>query len=354
MVERRQTEHHFEVRIMDETISLSWVEVEVSVISFQEKKMLVTARNIAEQRLLQNIVKLYVYSNCDYFICLDAKNNRFDMLWGQSGQQTIPAQYSEDYVATFFAYIDTYVVPEDRQRVKEEVLPGRILSVLAKEKEHTISYGLMEPGRGYARKRIQYLLYDREAQTVLLSRTDVTDLYLDAKRQNEALQQAMIQAQSDLLTGVYNHHTIKALISEELSTGQGMGGALLFIDLDNFKQVNDMLGHQEGDEVLRFVAQTIRRSLRAGDLVGRVGGDEFIVYLCGPDTEKAVDQCASRLCKRISQYRGGTLLTCSIGIAIYPKDGKDYATLYRHADEAMYHAKTGGKAGYTAWSSHWL
>lgn len=353
MLEQPETERRFELRILGESGLPGWVEIEVSVISREEKRLLVTVRNIAEQRLRDRIVNLYVYSNCDYFIYLDVRNNRYEMLWGRNDEHTIPPARSEDYVSTFQDYIEKYVAPEDRKKMARDILPEQILSQLENHREHTFSYGLLEPGRGYTRKQLQYLYYDRSTQTVLLSRTDVTSLYLDNKRQNEALKRAMIQAQSDPLTGVYNHQTVETLIREELAARDCVGGALFFIDLDNFKHVNDHRGHYAGDEALCFVAKTIQKSLRANDLVGRVGGDEFIAFLCGPFSIEEIEQCAARLCKSVGRHQDASFtLTCSIGIAIYPRDGADYETLFRHADAAMYHAKTKGKDSYAIWNSN--
>lgn len=353
MMERQEQEYQLELRIMRESGLPGWVEVEVSVISYEEKRLLVTARNIAEQRMFQNIVRLYVYSNCDYFIYVDLKKNQYEMLWGREDEQTIPPKRSADYVCTFMMYIDTNVAGEDRERMKQEILPANILTALEREKEHACSYGLIEPGQGYTRKRIQYLYYDRTTQTVLLSRTDVTPLFLESKRRNEALRRAVKQAQRDPLTGIYNHRTVKRLIEEKLADSSSAGGAFLFIDLDNFKQVNDIKGHQKGDEVLRYVAGAIRSALRSEhDLIGRVGGDEFIIFIENFSCRHEIERCAGRLHRAISRYAELDFsLTCSVGISLYPQDGADYDTLFKRADAAMYQAKVAGKSGYAWWKA---
>lgn len=353
MADRREHGRRLELRLMRENGLPGWMEVEISVISYEERKLLVTARNIAEQRLFQNIVELYVYSSCDYFIYVDLRKNQYEMLWGREGEPTIPPRRSADYVCTFMMYIDENVVEEDRERMKREILPDNILTVLEQKKEHACYYGLMEPGRGYTRKRIQYLYYDRTTQTVLLSRTDVTVLFLESKRQNEALRCAEKQAQRDPLTDIYNQRTIKQLIEEKLVDGSCTEGAFLFIDLDNFKQVNDIQGHQKGDEVLRYVAAAIRGSLRSKhDLIGRVGGDEFIIFIGNLSSRQEIERCAGRLHGAIRRYAELDFsLTCSIGISRYPQDGVDYETLFKRADAAMYQAKTAGKSGYAWWGA---
>lgn len=347
-----KTELHLELRTQWRDEMPSWVEIEASVISYEDRRFLITARNIAEQRLLENIVRLYVYRNCDYFIYLDIKNNRYKMLWKQDTEETVPAAYSDDYRKEFHTYIHTYVAPEDRENMEQEILPEHILAELEKANVHTYYYGLLDPVRGYTRKRLQFLYYDKATQTMLITRTDVTDLYLDSERHNKELEQAIHQSQIDQLTGVYNHTAIELLICEALADRRRNKGALLFIDLDDFKLVNDIQGHQRGDDLLRHVAQALRRALRAEDLVGRVGGDEFIAFLVNVSARTEVEQCADRLRKAIAQFENRTMLvTCSIGIALYPEDGKDFATLYNHADRAMYQAKAEGKARYASWDA---
>lgn len=350
MLKMQEREKRFEVRILLKDGTPQWIEIELSVISFIEKGILVTSRNIEEHRLLQSIVKLYVYRNCDYFIFLDARNNRYEMLWGQYGLTSIPPSRSEDYTGDFMNYIETYVAAEDRDRMKQEILPQHILTVLEQEMEHTYLYGLIDPQHGYTRKRLQYIFYDKATQTVLLTRTDVTTLYLDAKRQNEALRLALQRAQLDPLTGIYNHQTVSGLVRRELEVRADVRGALLFIDLDNFKGVNDIQGHPEGDSVLRYVAQTLQTSVRRSDLIGRIGGDEFVAFLAGLSTKDEIALCAGRLRDKIRQYPGrGFSVTCSIGIALSPEDGRDYETLIKKADAAMYAAKEKGKNSYAFW-----
>lgn len=348
MLDRGEDERRFEARILSDGTP-RWIEVEISVLSHQERKLLVAIRNNDEPRLLQQIVKLYVYRNCDYFIYLDIRNDRYEMLWRQDGERALPPRRSERYTADFIAYIDAYVAREDREAVKAVIRPEHILSALGRECEYTFLYGLNDPQRGYTRKRLQYLYYDMTAQTVLLTRTDVTDIYFDTKRQNEALRNALHKARTDPLTDLYNHQAISARIQEALSV-PGAEGALLFIDLDNFKEVNDIQGHPEGDAVLRHVADAIRGAVRGSDPVGRVGGDEFVAFLSGVSSRGEIAQCARRLCRAISRYPNPALaVTCSIGIAVCPDDGRTYGVLLQKADSAMYRVKGRGKNSFFFW-----
>nr|MDJ0808419.1 bifunctional diguanylate cyclase/phosphodiesterase [Gammaproteobacteria bacterium] len=130
----------------------------------------------------------------------------------------------------------------------------------------------------------------------------------------------------------------------------GTYAAILFLDLDGFKRVNDSLGHETGDQLLKQSAQRLTESLRDGDTVCRLGGDEFIVLLSGLKLAADAHAVAENL---VSQFRGPFILderelvvTVSIGIAIYPDDGSSTAELLRNADTAMYHSKEQGRNTY--------
>ena len=136
-------------------------------------------------------------------------------------------------------------------------------------------------------------------------------------------------------------------------TGQSL--AVLFIDLDRFKTINDSLGHQVGDLLLKEVAVRMQASIRKGDTVSRLGGDEFVVTLEGLQHADDAAQVAAKIIKSLSrsvEISGHTLNTsCSIGISIFPLDAKDDRTLMKNADTAMYHAKEKGRNNYQFFST---
>ena len=153
------------------------------------------------------------------------------------------------------------------------------------------------------------------------------------------------QAQRDGLTGVYNASTARGLVGESLEKLEaGQTGALLLIDVDRFKSVNDTYGHMEGDRVLAGVAELLLRHFRETDVVGRPGGDEFLVYMLQvPDREALEARCA-KVCEAARALGGeyGKPLTITIG-AILTHKGQDYDEIYRKADAALYHAKSAGR-----------
>lgn len=160
------------------------------------------------------------------------------------------------------------------------------------------------------------------------------------------------QAHTDALTRLSNRSHTEESIAAALRGGAGSRSALLFLDLDDFKSINDRFGHPVGDEVLRYLAGEIRCRVRESDVVGRVGGDEFVVFLRNVSSEadvarKAEELCrlnGAALCPGLADNAPGT--SCSVGIAMSPGDGVEYAELLARADHALYQAKARGKRGY--------
>jgi diguanylate cyclase (GGDEF)-like protein len=157
------------------------------------------------------------------------------------------------------------------------------------------------------------------------------------------------QAQHDALTGLPNRGLFEARLEDTLAEARQQGSmvAVLFVDLDRFKQINDTLGHTVGDMLLQQVARRLGGCVRRTDMLARMGGDEFTLLLTDlkdPQYAMRVSQKLLDALKpsfRVDDYE--LFVTASIGISIYPRDGKDVATLQRNADSAMYRAKKQGK-----------
>ena len=154
----------------------------------------------------------------------------------------------------------------------------------------------------------------------------------------------------DSLTGIYNRTKVKEYIDDFVSKDTNMQGVMILMDLDNFKSINDQLGHMEGDLVLKKFAEILITQFRTSDIVARLGGDEFIVFLPNfiskAGLETKIDHTLSIIRQELSSYYEQYNLSVSIGIAYLGGNNKTYEDLYQSADDAMYTAKRGGKNGY--------
>ncbi|MCR5735921.1 MAG: GGDEF domain-containing protein [Lachnospiraceae bacterium] len=167
------------------------------------------------------------------------------------------------------------------------------------------------------------------------------------------------KAETDLLTNLYNkvsaENRIKEYLSEEGADHKSM---MILIDIDNFKKINDTMGHAFGDEVLKAVGQALKAQFRASDIVGRLGGDEFVVLLKNMPDEETMVREAKKLDRMFKDFQVGTYTkyspTASMGVAIVPNDAKDFESLYKKADEALYRSKNNGKNQMTFYSERMM
>lgn len=158
------------------------------------------------------------------------------------------------------------------------------------------------------------------------------------------------KAYVDMLTGITNRAGFEKAFEYSLATNP-RNGAMFLIDLDNFKDINDNLGHPVGDECLKRVAHLVKEVFRDTDIVARLGGDEFIVFAPSMDDINIIKEKAREFLD-VVQYSykldNGKMLTvtASIGISLYPNNGRTYTPLYRNADQALYSVKNSGRNGF--------
>ncbi len=196
-----------------------------------------------------------------------------------------------------------------------------------------------------SRQKIE--LHAENLEQIILQRTQ------ELRRVNDELTQ---QATHDTLTGLPNRKLFNDRLHQAVSLAcrAHSNMALMFVDLDRFKWVNDTFGHAAGDELLKEAARRIQSCMREGDTVARLGGDEFTVILAQTGTLSNIEEVAARILKELTTPfdltgADNTLISGSIGIAVYPEDGDSAAVLLLHADHAMYDAKKAGRATYRFW-----
>ena len=251
--------------------------------------------------------------------------------------------------------------------------PAAIEALVHRDDRHALRRWIIKLARGGTAEGIDLRILSRTGElrhVHLLGEGVANDLgrcvavagtIQDSTERTHAIQQIHRLAYFDVLTELPNRSRFHEKLGEtlDLACREKRTFAIMFLDLDHFKRINDTLGHAVGDDLLRIVAQRLTRSLRTEDIAGlthpksverdvcRQGGDEFIVLLNGVTNEQEASRAATRLLATLAQPivlgEQELFVSASIGIALYPRDGEDLDTLLKNADVAMYHAKGEGR-----------
>lgn len=203
-----------------------------------------------------------------------------------------------------------------------------------------------------SRKQIHQELELRVEQRTQELNSAITLLHDEVEERKLAEEKIKHLALHDPLTGLPNRNLLEDRLNEALHHAHRTKEqvVLLFIDLDRFKTINDSLGHQHGDSLLKEVAKRLTETVRETDTVARFGGDEFIIVLTHItndfDIENILNNLETAFEKVINIEKNELYLTLSTGISVYPQDGNDFASLMKNADAAMYHSKSHGRNRY--------
>ena len=262
------------------------------------------------------------------------------------------------FLEKYYNSFEMFMYKEDRKRVKE-LLEGqfdfedyceanfRVKSILDDEKFMIFQGRLVVENDGS--ENVYGLLFD--VTEMVVSQQEINrmnqELYNKTAEEHNRHLQISNRARMDSLTGILNKATVTDTIIDYLKESEpDQIHALLMIDCDNFKQVNDNFGHAVGDEVIKYFASVLKRTFRDSDVKGRFGGDEFMVFMKNT-TKEATILRATQLNEAIKKpyLKDGKeiKISCSIGIAYYPKDGNSFENLFEAADDALYKAKSAGK-----------
>lgn len=247
-----------------------------------------------------------------------------------------------------------------RQQIREEYREGYIRTfspenVLQSYEKgiESLRYDFMTTNDGgdtyYWMRIIARIFFWEEDQSV---RMLVYRQNIDSEKRHELLMVEKIQR--DSLSGLYNKSATQELIRSLLAESADRAYVFFILDIDNFKSVNDTCGHAVGDLVIADFADKIRRQFRQQDIVGRIGGDEFAVFVPVPSkdwAEMKAKKLSQTLHYEFSDLNRSCLITASIGVAVSPEAGINFETLYQNADAALYETKENGKNGYRIYGS---
>lgn len=288
------------------------------------------------EKLYENIYELDVTHNRaaseateNYFESLGVpKNLPYDQALRVIAEKQIKEEYREGYIRTFF--------------------PQNVLNAYEEGKE-SLCYDFLITNDGgstyYWMRIIARIFYWEEDQSVrmLTYRRNIDN----EKRQELLMTERMLR---DSLSGLYNKAATQELIGRCLKKNQKKSYAFFILDIDNFKIVNDTCGHAVGDLVIADFSQKLKQQFYSEDIVGRIGGDEFVVFASAVSEEWVIrkgNQLSQALQYRFSDGTKSCQISSSIGIAIAPEAGADFETLYKNADQALYRTKENGKRGCT-------
>lgn len=287
------------------------------------------------EKLYENIYEIDISHNCGasevtlrYFESLGAPEDMpYDEVLKIIAQKQVKEEFRKEYIRTFSTKNVMRAYEEGRDSLQYEFMMTN------------------DDGNTWYWMRIMARIFywqENESVRMLIYRQNISE-----EKQRES--NMMEKLQRDSLTGLYNKAATQHKIQQLMYLNQGKTGAFFMLDIDRFKTVNDTCGHAVGDLVITEFSQRIRKQFRAGDVVGRVGGDEFAVFFFA-DTKEQIEAKADSLVKALNFEFADAGRSCkissSIGVAISPQAGTDFEMLYKNADSALYKAKKQGRNGY--------
>ena len=289
-----------------------------------------------------------------------------DTVYGQNNGYTIDNNYGVDSLATYSRNMDTgwmivtirpyhYIIDQVYDKAGKAVIFGLFMLLVGTLMAYLLTIRVTKP-----------IIEMTEVVDEIVS-GKVPANKLEVKGDDEFKQVAVavnklrserdayqLESEFDKLTELFNKKTMENLCKMKLKTfneneTSNIFMAFYIIDLDHFKEVNDLLGHQFGDKVLVEFAKGLRKIFRPNDCIGRFGGDEFVVIVDSlPNMEVVIRKAEQikQIAYNLTVEGKGKFVTASIGIAIAPQNGRDYDSLFASADKAVYHVKNNGKNGY--------
>lgn len=240
--------------------------------------------------------------------------------------------------------VKNYILPEEESRYLEFFSREHLITQFSDGQKNLSAewaVSLPDGSHGFIRSELQMI------QDPYTGHIKVYTILRDITKEKFAALDVKKKAETDGMTGVYNKTTAENLISSRLSRAEAAPCALLVVDLDSLKTFNDTLGHAQGDKAIQLIGEALHTQFRQTDIVGRIGGDEFIAFLDNCGTESWLSSAMRTFMKRLSAIRIGEQkqlpLRVSVGIAFGVTARDTYDTLFQQADKALYHVKRNGK-----------
>ena len=344
---RGKISDEFEARIVSSDQKVIWAMFQFQIYAYRSAVpyYLVSCWDITERKKMENEIMLVNERyhmleevSDDIVLDYDVKKQQFEI-------PECYLKFAEDKSVKYAGAEELYgaIYPDDRERFQK-----MFETALQREMKGTAEYRLRQGGKesgkyAYFRTYYQSIAdYDGKISHIIGRSYDIST-------ERAVREKLLREVQLDPLTRIYNKTASREMVDAFLEKAtQGMH-VLYVIDIDDFKTINDTFGHTVGDMVISDIAALIREQFTEEAIVGRVGGDEFIVFMKDTSVKEA-EKKAEQMCRNVRKTLSGDgaviHVTMSVGMAVTGKDGYDYNTLFERADHAMYHIKKNGKNHY--------
>lgn len=315
--------------------SFDWVKIYILPSVSSKTKAYIMLELMDRKEGLYPILESYIRESVDHCYCIDLKRGHFFRLFGDDKTYGMPPLEGHNYTQAVLAHTDRFIAEEDRALVKKQMDPKFILSILEAHPEFSFVENMIGEHGEIQKKRLTYRPIHLPKGYVLLQREDITEM-------NNLLETAQREAMTDPLTQLYNRLGGERQIKEALfRMSADETAVMILLDLDNFKVANDRFGHPMGDYVLREAAQKLRACFRTCDIICRLGGDEYIVFLKNllhkSDIHHVLNRVVNEMRIVCESETDRFVVTASVGATFY--HGQSYEELYRESDAALYYAK---------------
>lgn len=336
-------------QLKTDSFGYAWLRISVIGMKALKNRVVLMLKDVSSQHMLEMLMNEYISKNCEDLFYIDCNTLKFLKFGSNDINSCNSAQKGYDYVSQIAKYADKFVVKEDKDFFKRKMRLTNVLNDLETQGFCNISYGTLDKNNDYKRKFAQFQYYDKQNKIILLMVSDITDSYNMNIEEQEKIKKIKKEAVTDYLTGIYNRLGLEREFEESIFNFESGVSAFILLDLDNFKQVNDLLGHATGDKALKDVANILKRNFRDSDLIGRLGGDEFVIIMKNIKSSNMIPSFMKRLLKalQIEYYdcKKTVGIAASIGVALFPRDGKTFDELYKNSDKALYYVKNNDKNG---------
>lgn len=334
-------EGEYRIPEQDDDSGYRWIQIRGSVVEWDDHgaptRMSGTVSDVTQRKMSEQQLKLYSTAfKCtkNAVVMLDKD---FRILAANRAFCQISGQQEHVVVGRSYIFQHAEIPPEQFHKVIKMQINNRM-------EWRGEALGVRIDGSHYPQELAVYGVYDD-----FINLTHYVTIFSDITERKRTEENLRVLANYDPLTGLANRYLFNATFTRSLQSARRKNEklALLFIDLDHFKQVNDLLGHEAGDRLLIEVANRIQGSIRETDTAARLAGDEFVVILENiqalTDAEQVALKILSALSNQASPPDSLSRISASIGISVFPDHGNDSETLLRSADRAMYDAKTLGR-----------